>query len=130
MRKNIVALILEQDGLFLVEKRHSSELLDPGCYAFPGGHVDGDESLEEAIKREAEEEIGVKIIEPKLVHTAEYEFPEEKQKLYWYYCDKYEGKIHNHTSDELIWIRPDEIDKLTYQVGKDALSAALRLKKR
>lgn len=126
MRKQIVALILEQDGLFLVEKRHSGELLDPGCYVFPGGHVDDGESLEEAIKREAEEELNIQIKEPKLIHTAEYEFPEEKQKLYWFWCNQYDGVIQNNTSEELIWLKADEYEKLTYQVGRDAFQALLK----
>jgi len=41
MRKDIVALILENKGKFLVEKRKNSKLVTPNAIIFPAGHVEG-----------------------------------------------------------------------------------------
>ena len=122
MRKNIVALILEKDGLFLIEKRKATKSSDPGKLVFPGGHVHDDESLDEAINREAFEELNIKLIEPKLVYIADFDGPEEKQKLHWYWCKNFEGLIQNNEAEELIWIKPFESNKLTYQVSRDAIN--------
>jgi len=128
MRKNIVVLILEKDGLLLIEKRKNSKSSDPGKFVFPGGHVHDNESLDEAIRREAFEELNLKLIEPKLVYTADFDGPEEKQKLHCYWCDNFEGVMENNEAEELIWITPAESDKLTYQVSRDAINALLNIK--
>ncbi|MFH2136318.1 MAG: NUDIX domain-containing protein [Patescibacteria group bacterium] len=128
MRKNIVALILEKDNLLLVEKRKETKSSDPGKFVFPGGHVHDNESLDEAINREAFEELNIKLIEPKLVYVADFNGPEEEQKIHWYWCNKFEGVMQNNEAEELIWIKPSESDKLTYQVSRDAINALLKQK--
>lgn len=128
MRKNIVALILEKDGLFLIEKRKDTKSSDPGKLVFPGGHVHDGESLDEAINREAFEELSIKLIGPKIVYVADFDGPEEKQKLHWYWCDNFVGVMANNEAEELIWIKPSELDKLTYQVSRDAINALLKQK--
>ena len=55
---NTVALIVEEDGRLLVERRKLTKETDPGKVAIPGGHVEGGESLEEACRRELHEELG------------------------------------------------------------------------
>ncbi len=128
MRKKIVALIIEKEGHFLIEKRKVTKSSDPGKFVFPGGHVRDSEDLLCALKREAVEELGISLVNPILVYTAKFDGPEEKQKLYWYWCSEYEGEIQNIEAEELIWIKPSEAHKLSYQVSRDALSALLKNK--
>lgn len=53
------ALIFIKDGKLLYTKRAKEPL--KGMYDFPGGFVDHGETLEEAAKREAKEELGVTV---------------------------------------------------------------------
>ena len=55
-RPNVAALMINGEGQLLVCER----LLNPGAWQFPQGGVDEGESLEVAILREVEEEIGLK----------------------------------------------------------------------
>jgi len=123
MRKTIVALILEKNGLYLVEKRKDDDRNDPCSIVFPGGHVEDGESLEEAIKREAMEELNIQLVNPKEIHIAKYDNINEKQKLHWFTCSEYLGEIKNNVAEELLWIKASDYDMLTYQVGKNALNA-------
>lgn len=126
MRKNIVALILEKDGLLLIEKRRETKSSDPGKFVFPGGHVRDNENIDEAINREAFEELNIKLVEPKLVYVTDFDGPEEKQKIHWYWCNKFEGAMQNNEAEELIWIKPSESNRLTYQVSRDAINALMK----
>jgi 8-oxo-dGTP diphosphatase len=127
MRKIIVALILEKNGKILVEKRKQSKLTTPGDVIFPAGHVEESESREEALKREMKEELGIEIENPQLVYQTDFDC-EEKQRIFWYCCDNYSGSIKNNEAEQLIWISPLEIDRLTHQVSKEALNIYLKNK--
>jgi len=49
-------------------------------YFFPGGHVEFNELLEQALKREMREELGIKIKQYKLVGIVENRYTEDKIK--------------------------------------------------
>ncbi len=127
-RKEIVALILEKNGRFLVEKRKSSESLTPNSIIFPAGHVKSGEQKEQALIREMKEELGIEIYNPALVHQADFDC-EEKQAISWYSCSRYEGRIQTREAEKVFWISPSQSQLLTHQVSKDALSSYLNSKK-
>ncbi len=55
-----VYLILIQNGKILLLKRHRTGWMD-GWYSLPAGHLDGTETVTEAMVREAKEEVGIEI---------------------------------------------------------------------
>ena len=127
MRKDIVALILENQGKILAEKRKQSKSTTPGDIIFPAGHVEDGETREKALYREMEEELGIRIYNPQLVHTADFDC-EEKQRIFWYKCERWEGNIQTNEAEELLWIGPSESNRFTHQISRDALSAYFRSK--
>ena len=54
----IVTGILKCDDLFLIVRRSKNDDFYPGSWEFPGGHLEDGETLNEALKRELEEETG------------------------------------------------------------------------
>ncbi len=78
-RPNVAAILVDKEGqIFVAERAHIR-----GSWQFPQGGVDPGESLEEALFREVEEEIGVP---PKLIEIQDrkngyrYEFPKGRLK--------------------------------------------------
>lgn len=57
LRHVVVHAIVEQSGRFLLGRRHES-FLEGGKLGLPGGFVDRDETLEQAVLRELYEETG------------------------------------------------------------------------
>ena len=68
----IASLIIEKDGKFLFTRQAPHAPRGAGKWAFPGGHIELGERLEDALKREALEEVGVEVEFEKLVGYAEY----------------------------------------------------------
>lgn len=56
---DIVNAILHRNGEILVVKRSSARKAYPNTWSFPGGHVEQDETLEDALERELMEELSV-----------------------------------------------------------------------
>jgi len=122
MRVEYVALILEKDRKFLVEKRKQSKRVHAGDLVFPAGRIEHGETKEQAIVREMKEELGIELINPTVVFESEFD-TEEEQMIYWFKCDGHNGEIQNNEADELIWIGLDEVDMLTYDISRRALRA-------
>jgi 8-oxo-dGTP diphosphatase len=57
--RNIVNGVLVRQGAVLLVRRSLHRKAYPGLWSFPGGHVEENESLPEALARELREEIGI-----------------------------------------------------------------------
>jgi len=125
MRKNIVSLILEENGKFLIEKRDESKSTSPETVIFPAGHVKNGESKECALLREMREELRIIVYKPHLIYVSDFDC-EEDQRIHWYACTRYKGRITNNENQELLWIKPSEDDILTHDISRNALKAYLK----
>ena len=78
-RPNVAAILLNMDNEMLIAERAHIR----GSWQFPQGGVDPGESLEEALLREVEEEIGVKARQIQILDRKgayRYEFPKDRLK--------------------------------------------------
>jgi 8-oxo-dGTP diphosphatase len=85
----VVAVIRNNEGKYLVLKRSESEIAYPGQYTFPGGKVEGNDTVEETLIREAEEEAGL-VLKPGKVLLKDKSFvrPDgQTAKVFSYLCE-------------------------------------------
>jgi len=59
---SVVAVIRNREGGYLVLKRRDDEIAYPGMYTFPGGKIEDNQTVEEALESELEEEAGLKLV--------------------------------------------------------------------
>ncbi|MEG1222220.1 MAG: NUDIX domain-containing protein [Bacilli bacterium] len=111
---NMCMLIDKKTGKILVENRSKNDW--PGL-TFPGGHVEEDESLEEAVIREMFEETGLRINNPKLANAIEWIINGVRHLSILYNCDSYSGELHSSWEGEVFWILPEEIKN--YELSND-----------
>ena len=57
--RNVVNALLLRQGIVLLARRSPHRKAYPGLWSFPGGHVEAGETLEQALIREASEEVNV-----------------------------------------------------------------------
>ncbi len=84
--------VLLRDNQVLLIRRGSEP--EKGKWALPGGHVDFDETVEQAIARELKEEVGIDT--PKLHFVGIFSRPERSEQqtitmAFW--CDSWAGEI-------------------------------------
>jgi 8-oxo-dGTP diphosphatase len=57
--RNVVNALFVQNGAVLLGRRSPQRKAYPNLWSFPGGHVEKNETLDEALIRELREEVGV-----------------------------------------------------------------------
>jgi isopentenyldiphosphate isomerase len=105
--------ILNKKGEILLQKRSAHKDLLPGKWdTSVGGHVDFGENIEDALVREAWEELGIKDFKPSFLRSYLFESSIEREMVYSYQT-LYEGPFEFNTEeveDIRFWKR-EEIER-------------------
>ncbi len=106
----VMCMVYKDDGSFLVENRLKKDW--PGL-TFPGGHVEDDELIVDAVKREMKEETGLTLLEIEPRGYIEWnEFGDNVRHLAMLFrSKKFEGKLTSSKEGEIFFIKEDEISK-------------------
>jgi 8-oxo-dGTP diphosphatase len=109
MTKVCAAAMLVRDAKILLGKRAGGQLLYPGVWDLPGGHLEVGESPEQALVRELEEELG--IVPTRFVPFGIFdELNPEKYGAHQYHVyvvTEWSGPISNrqpHEHSEIRWV--------------------------
>ena len=92
--------VVNNNKAILLQKRPMSKLIQPGKWdTAVGGHISAGETLEQALKKEAFEEIGLLDFSAKLIKTYKWESAVEAELVYTFVT--YDFKNFNVHSDEV-----------------------------
>ena len=95
--KTVIVLtgILNYNDEYLVVKRSENDMLYPGSWEFPGGHLEYGETIIEGLKRELNEEIGYEEdINPQIIS----------------YNDEFENDIYHIEINFLIKVNKEKVN--------------------
>lgn len=106
------AIIFVKNNIILIKRENKPNSIHKLYYCFPGGHLEENETFEEACIREVEEEIGIKVKINKLL--LEQETSEVKAYEKFFLCDYISGNIGTGTGEE--FTKRDEKRYGTYEV--------------
>lgn len=121
-----VAFMLVKDGKLLVEKRRPNKRLLPNAVSIPGGHNEPGESVEDALIRELDEELGVRPLSYKFVCTLIH-FAQEYRRLFYFVIEEWSGEMVMQEAADLFWINVDQYDALDLEVDQIALKEFQRV---
>lgn len=110
---SVYAVIRNDKGKFLFLKRSEDSTTNPGKWDLPGGKLEREEILEEAVVREVWEETGVTIVPGEIAGYINFELPEKKVIALVYdggYIISDVKLSHEHT--EYSWVPLREIPGL------------------
>ncbi len=105
---NVVACVLKKNEKLLIASRPKMKTFS-GFFEFPGGKVEKEECLLEALDREIFEELGVNLDFNKIYYLNNYKLPKHNIFLHFFLCLKWFGKIENKEKQILKWIFPIEL---------------------
>ena len=104
IKKTARAVILMDDKIILIRrKRFKNGELIRDYYVIPGGHLDENETFEEAVIREVKEELGIEVdVQKEILHEYNEDLSVDEK---FFECKYIRGKIGTGTGEE--WTNPD-----------------------
>ena len=108
------ALIFNKEGKLLLMK--SPKWFDK--FVIPGGHVELGEKIEDAVKREVKEEVGLDVFDTEFIHVVQFifdkDFHEKRHFIgFQYACKTDSTKIKTNSEvSSYVWVSLDESLKL------------------
>lgn len=122
-------LVVNEKGEVLALRRSQTDERRPGQWDFPGGRVDADEDTLNAVKREATEEAGVTLVDPRLVFAFSEMTTKHGSGTWLLYVDHVVGEPEVKLSfehDAHAWKKPAELLKeITYERQQKMLQYVL-----
>jgi mutator protein MutT len=123
---NVVAAIIRRDAKILITKRHDYVHL-PGLWEFPGGKVELEESLQSALEREIQEELGVRIAVGPEFFSIEHDYPTKSVRLHFFDCSILEGEPQPLDVADIRWVTPGELKDFEFPPADAELIRKLSL---
>nr|WP_234026732.1 NUDIX domain-containing protein [Melaminivora suipulveris] len=97
-----VGILLRADGRFLLATRPPGKPY-AGYWEFPGGKVERGESVEQALRREMHEELGIAIGPVAVWRTSEHDYPHAAVRLHWCIVQHWQGELQTREGQDLSW---------------------------
>jgi 8-oxo-dGTP diphosphatase len=121
----VAAGIITRNGRYLIARRKTGAHLG-GLWEFPGGKREAGESLEECLRREAREELGIEITAPVFLRSLRHDYPEKSVELYFFKCEVKAGEAKAIGCDDLRWVTPAELSAFEFPPADRLLVRSLQ----
>ncbi len=89
-----------------------------GKWEFPGGKVEDGETSQQALIREIQEELAVKIQIGELIDTIEYDYPTFHLSMDCFWCIVVDGAIILKEAEAAKWLNKDELNSVDWLADK------------
>ena len=104
-----VLVLIENGNRILLQNRVKK---DWRGYALPGGHVEEGESFVEAAIREAEEETGLRIKNPRLVGVKQFPIPNGRYVVFLFKATEFAGELRSSDEGTVEWVEYERLSGL------------------
>ncbi len=109
---NVVAAVIVKDNKIYATQRGYGEFKD--YWEFPGGKVEANESLEDALKREIKEELDTIVEVKELIKVIDYDYPSFHLHMSAYKCNIVKGNLTLLEAEDAKWLSKDELYSINW----------------
>jgi 8-oxo-dGTP diphosphatase len=97
-----VGVLIDPEGRFLLTSRPVGKAY-AGYWEFPGGKVEPGESIEQALRRELQEEIGVTIASAEPWKVEMFDYPHALVRLHFCRVHRWSGAFEMREGQQMAW---------------------------
>ena len=124
VRLIVAAAVIERDGTYLVTRRQRGVHLE-GYWEFPGGKCEDGESLDDCVRRELREELGVATSVGSEIFSVVHDYPDRTVELHFIICG-IEGTPEPLIGQEMRWVAKHQLNDLRFPPADEELIALLQ----
>jgi len=125
-RVHVVAAVITNGDEILIARR-PDHLHQGGKWEFPGGKVEPDEPVSEALARELNEELGIIVRASAPLITIDHEYPDKHVLLDVWRVTDFTGDAKGMEGQEVRWVTQDALARFEFPAANVAIVAAARL---
>jgi len=112
--KRVVAALIWQHGRVLICQRTRYQSM-PLKWEFPGGKIEEGEQPRDALRRELDEELGIRAVIGDEVARIRHEYPSGSSvELRFYDVRKYSGELENRIFRDVVWADPAKLPSYNF----------------
>jgi 8-oxo-dGTP diphosphatase len=97
-----VGVLIGADGRFLLTSRPPGKVY-AGHWEFPGGKLEAGESVEQALRRELHEELGITIGRPEPWKVEQFDYPHALVRLHFCKVLAWQGEFEMREGQQMAW---------------------------
>lgn len=120
-----VAVIWNDMGQILIDRRLPEGVMG-GLWEFPGGKIELGETVEECIKREIHEELGIEIEVGEHLITIDHTYTHLRVTLTVHHCRYLAGVPQPIECAEIRWVNLDELEQFEFPQANFQIIQVLR----
>ena len=121
---DVVAAIIKKDNLYLVTQRNRDKHMGLK-WEFPGGKVEANETLQEALTREIYEELNIDINIYEKLAEERYKDSEINIVLHYFLCSIKDGIINLNEHEAMEWVDKTDFDKYDFVEGDGNITSLI-----
>ena len=121
-----VGAIVNSRNEVLIAKR-PNHLHMGGLWEFPGGKLEAGESVERAVHRELQEEIGIQITLASPLIKIQYRYPDRTVLLDVWRVESFAGQPSGRENQRIAWVAVSDLNQYSFPEANLPIISALRL---
>ena len=90
-------------------------------WEFPGGKLEQDETTEQALQRELNEELGIKVLKSRPYLTVEHDYPDRSVRLSVLKVTRFSGNVRSREKQALRWVTLETMSQLDFLSGNQII---------
>ena len=112
-------VLLQQGRVLLTQRRPDAPC--GGCWEFPGGKLERDETWQQCLSRELKEELGIEVLCSEWLCDVSHEYPHGMVELSCWVVHQYAGNPSPQEGQPMQWVVLEQLPQVDFPVANRSI---------